>query len=68
MSGKLLVICHCECNEVEGSNRKAFGIPSLRTLLLRRRYANGNAKGEVKILVDGVQRWIHPVKILVNGD
>ncbi|OYE02487.1 hypothetical protein CDG79_23540 [Nostoc sp. 'Peltigera membranacea cyanobiont' 232] len=46
MSGKLLVICHCECNELEGSNRKAFGIASLRTLLLRRRYANGNAKGE----------------------
>ncbi|OYE05161.1 hypothetical protein CDG79_09520 [Nostoc sp. 'Peltigera membranacea cyanobiont' 232] len=41
MSGKLLVICHCECNEVEGSNRKTFRIASLR-----RRYANGNAKGE----------------------
>ena len=28
MSSKLLVICHCECNEVEQSNHKAFGIAS----------------------------------------
>jgi hypothetical protein len=30
MSGKLLVICHCECNEVERRNRKDFAITSLR--------------------------------------
>ncbi|WP_143861738.1 hypothetical protein [Nostoc linckia] len=42
MSGKLLVICHCECNEVEGRNRKNSAITSLRY-----RYVPcGNAKGE----------------------
>nr|MDZ8036903.1 hypothetical protein [Nostoc sp. CreGUA01] len=30
MSGKLLVMCHCECNEVERRNRKDSGITSLR--------------------------------------
>ncbi|WP_143861733.1 hypothetical protein [Nostoc linckia] len=42
MSGKLLVICHCECNEVERRNRKNSAITSLRY-----RYVPcGNAKGE----------------------
>jgi hypothetical protein len=30
MSGKVLVICHCECNEVERRNRKDSVITSLR--------------------------------------
>ncbi|WP_157374016.1 hypothetical protein [Nostoc sp. PCC 7107] len=30
MFGKLLVICHCEWNEVERRNRQVFAITSLR--------------------------------------
>jgi hypothetical protein len=31
MSAKLLIICHCERNEVKGSNHKDSGIASLRS-------------------------------------